>query len=88
MTVVSNHKPHPESVAITMEGLGHIADETVVIGDSVYDLEMANNARVDAIGVTTGIHDKDHLASKNPVSVVDSLEDVLEVILTGRHSQS
>lgn len=80
---VSNHKPHPESVAITMDELGHGQKETVVIGDSVYDLEMANNAGVDAIGVTTGIHDKNHLLSQNPISIVDSLKDVLEVILSG-----
>ena len=80
---VLNHKPHPESVSVTMKGLGHVEAETVVIGDSIYDLEMAKNAGVDAIGVVTGIHDRDHLAKAQPVSVVNSLKEVLEVILKG-----
>ena len=55
---VSNHKPHPESVHITLERLQVLASDAVVIGDSSYDLDMARNAGVDAIGVTTGVHNE------------------------------
>jgi phosphoglycolate phosphatase len=55
-----------------------------VIGDSIYDLEMARNAGVDAIGVTTGIHSKDILITADPLYIVDSLDDVARIILNGR----
>lgn len=82
--IVSNHKPHPESVLSTLKELGHSPEDAVVIGDSIYDLEMAQNASCDSIGVTTGVHDKELLHKASPVKVVDTLEEVLEIILQGK----
>jgi len=53
---VSNHKPHPESVHHIVDKLDIPHASSVVIGDSSYDLDMARNAGVDSIGVTTGVH--------------------------------
>lgn len=85
---VSQHKPHPESVHNTLEKLNILPEEAVVIGDSRYDLEMARNAGVDAIGVTTGIHSREVLLESKPISVVDNLDQVLEIILRGRQKQA
>lgn len=81
---VNNHKPHPESVHHIVNRLDVPHKNAVVVGDSTYDLEMARNAGVDAIGVTTGIHTRDILASADPVHIVDCLEAVLPLILNGR----
>lgn len=81
---VSNHKPHPESVHHTVDKLGVLPANVVVIGDSSFDLEMARNARVDGIGVTTGIHTREILAQADPLHIVDGLEAVLPLILNGR----
>ncbi|PZM81038.1 MAG: hypothetical protein DKT66_17550 [Candidatus Melainabacteria bacterium] len=81
---ITHHKPHPESVHHTIKLLGVQHSDTVVIGDSIYDLEMARNAGVDAIGVTTGIHSKDILITADPLYIVDSLDDVARIILNGR----
>ena len=81
---VAKHKPDPESVLNTLAKFNILPEETVVIGDSRYDLEMARNAGVDAIGVTTGIHTREVLLESKPVSVVDNLDQVLEIILRGR----
>lgn len=80
---VQNHKPHPESVLLTLQRTKISLAETVVIGDSSFDLDMARNARVDAIGVTTGIHTKEILAKSEPAHIVNSLKDVLPIILNG-----
>jgi phosphoglycolate phosphatase len=85
---VANHKPHPESVLQTLEKLNMAAEEAVVIGDSSYDLDMARNAGVDAIGVTTGIHTADILARSEPKHIVAGLDEVLPNILNGRLSKS
>ncbi|MCC6981387.1 MAG: HAD family hydrolase [Candidatus Melainabacteria bacterium] len=83
-TDITHHKPHPESVHHTIKKLGLQHAETVVIGDSIYDLEMAKNAGVDAIGVTTGIHSRDILITADPLYIVDSLDEVTRIILNGR----
>jgi phosphoglycolate phosphatase len=82
---VENHKPHPESVHHTLKQLAIDAEHAVVIGDSSYDLDMARNAGVDAIGVTTGIHDKETLSKSDPRHIVNGLDEVLPLILNGRN---
>lgn len=81
---VANHKPHPESVFQTLEKMSVQAKDAVVIGDASYDLDMARNAGVDAIGVTTGIHTAEILARSEPKYIVRGLEEVLPIILNGR----
>ena len=81
---VSNHKPHPEPVLNTLEKLRCQPEDAVVIGDSSFDLEMANNAGVDSIGVTTGIHTREKLDSTKPTAVVDTLTEAMELILEGK----
>ena len=81
---VSNHKPHPESVHHIVNKFSEAPDNVVVIGDSSFDLEMARNAQVDGIGVTTGIHTREILAQADPLHIVDGLEAVLPLILNGR----
>ncbi|MBI4534170.1 MAG: HAD family hydrolase [Candidatus Melainabacteria bacterium] len=81
---VSNHKPHPESVHLITSKLEIPYQHVVVIGDSSYDLEMARNAGVDGIGVTTGIHTREMLAASEPLHIVNKLDDVAPLILNGR----
>jgi phosphoglycolate phosphatase len=81
---VSNHKPHPEAVHLNLKHHSLKPDEVIVIGDSLYDLDMARNAGVASIGVTTGIHNKDILKTAHPKWIVERLEDVLPLILNGR----
>jgi HAD superfamily hydrolase (TIGR01509 family) len=81
---VKNHKPHPESVHFTLETLEQLHDHAIVIGDSKFDLDMAANAGVDAIGVTTGIHSKEILSGSNPNHIVEKIHDILPIILAGK----
>jgi phosphoglycolate phosphatase len=81
---VSNHKPHPEPVHHIIDKMSIPHEDAVVIGDSTYDLEMARNAGVDGIGVTTGIHSRELLATADPLHIVSGLHEVLPLILNGR----
>ncbi len=78
---VKKHKPDPEAVLFSAETLGIPLAQSVVIGDSSYDLDMARNAGVDAIGVTTGIHTRECLAKSEPKHIVSALSEVLPLIL-------
>ena len=41
---VSNHKPHPEGIFLALDRLGAHAEETIVVGDSLADMEAARAA--------------------------------------------
>lgn len=72
-------KPHPQMVAESMHELGVAATETSVIGDSRYDMQMAKNAAVRAIGVSYGNDDAPTLQQAGAEVVIDRLIDVLKV---------
>lgn len=85
---VTHHKPHPESVHITVAKLDIPHEQTIVIGDSTFDLDMARNAGVDAIGVTTGVHTKEMLERSDPTHIVEDLVAVEKIILNGKNGKS
>jgi HAD superfamily hydrolase (TIGR01549 family) len=78
---VEHHKPHPQGVDVTLERLSIEKKNAVVVGDSHYDLNMAHNAGVDAIAVTTGVHTRETLSTANPRFVVDRLSAILPIVL-------
>ena len=63
-TIDSNaSKPNPEMVLKAMAALGVAAANTVMIGDSIYDMEMARHAGVLPLGVAWGYHDETSLTA-------------------------
>lgn len=78
---VEHHKPHPQGVYVTLERLSIEKKNAVVVGDSHYDLNMAHNAGVDAIAVTTGVHARETLSTANPRFIVDRLSEILPIVL-------
>ena len=54
-------KPSPDMVFKALEESGSSEDDTVVVGDSPQDIEMAENAGVPAIGVAWGFHEAEDL---------------------------
>ncbi len=49
-------KPHPSMILAAMSDTGTDPSRTVMVGDTTYDMDMANGARVPFIGVTWGYH--------------------------------
>ena len=45
------HKPNPEPILLAMSKLGASAEESIMIGDSPFDIKCANNAGVDSVTV-------------------------------------
>ncbi len=71
-------KPHPLMLEEILDELGVDPQRAVMIGDTEYDLQMANNAGVHAIGVSYGVHDVDRLQQCEPVTVLDEIRTLLE----------
>lgn len=74
-------KPHPGMLEAVMDAMAVSPAATVMIGDTTHDLEMANAARVAAIGVTYGAHPRDALVNCNPLLMVDELHGLREWLL-------
>jgi phosphoglycolate phosphatase len=56
-------KPHPSMLEAALVEAAALRGDTVMIGDTVFDIEMARNAGVRGIGVDWGYHDAGELTS-------------------------
>lgn len=65
-------KPNPGMVIHAMSEAGVEPADTVVVGDTVYDIAMARGAGAAAIGVTWGYHPREALADAGADAVIDS----------------
>lgn len=66
-------KPHPQMLLDIMSALGISAEETLMIGDTAYDLEMARNAGVARLAVSCGMHDAARLLEFDPLTVLETV---------------
>jgi phosphoglycolate phosphatase len=73
-------KPHPSMIETAMREAGAVAGDTVMIGDTTYDIEMADNAGVAAIGVSWGYHAAADLRAAGADLIVDDYGDLVPVI--------
>ena len=69
---VPNPKPNPDLLFSIMESTG--TKDLIMVGDTTYDLEMANAAGVRAVGVSWGHHPSELLREWAPV--VNSVEEL------------
>ena len=69
-------KPHPEMLHSILAELEVAPHEAVMIGDTSHDLAMAQNAGIDSIGVTFGVHNKQILQQYAPKAIVDSISEL------------
>lgn len=69
-------KPDPEMLYRAMAEAGATPQTTVMIGDTVYDIEMARNAGVAAIGVAWGYHAAGDLHQAGATVVLDEFSQL------------
>jgi phosphoglycolate phosphatase len=64
-------KPHPSMIVAAMDEAGAEAAETIMIGDTTFDIEMAIAAKVAALGVGWGYHPAAALQAAGAHTLVD-----------------
>ncbi len=69
-------KPHPGMILQAMAEVGAVPDDTVMIGDTTYDIDMAHAAGVAAIGVSWGYHAPQALLRSRPHALVGAYAEV------------
>lgn len=80
-TKVQNPKPHPEGLHLILKELGILADETVMVGDSVVDILVGKNAGVrKSIGVSHGFGNVAALRAAGADHIIDNIPSLLDVL--------
>ena len=74
---VVHPKPDPESAFLACERLGVAPEETLFIGDSIYDLRCARGAGCTPIGVAYGSTPLPILADESPAELFETPEALL-----------
>jgi phosphoglycolate phosphatase len=76
-------KPHPAMLERAMDETGRGPAETVMIGDTVFDMQMARSAGTAAIGVAWGYHDPAELRAAGADLLVDSFAALVDALRPG-----
>jgi phosphoglycolate phosphatase len=75
-------KPHPQMLDEIMDACVATPERTLMIGDTSYDLQMAENAGVPAAAVTFGAQSHDKLLEYNSIAIFHQFDDLSAWLLT------
>ena len=73
-------KPHPSMVEQAIADAGAARDQTIVVGDTSFDMAMAVNAGAVGIGAAWGYHEAEDLLEAGAVAVAGQPHEVLNLI--------
>ncbi len=73
-------KPHPTIVFDILNKTGIDKKDVLYVGDSGVDMQTAQNAEVDAIGVTWGFRSRTELETLHPMGIIDKAEELMDYI--------
>ncbi len=76
-------KPHPAMLERAMDEAGCTPAETVMIGDTVFDMQMARSAGTLAVGVAWGYHDPAELREAGAHRLVETFSDLARTLTNG-----
>ncbi|HIR83224.1 MAG TPA: HAD family hydrolase [Candidatus Cryptobacteroides pullicola] len=73
-------KPSPEMVLRILGALHFDPDETIVVGDTTFDLQMGQGAACRVCGVSYGNHSRERLASVRPDYIIDAFPELSGIV--------
>ncbi|EWY39849.1 HAD family hydrolase [Skermanella stibiiresistens SB22] len=74
-------KPHPDMVFRALADTGVDAADTIVIGDTSFDMLMAGSARAGAVGVAWGYHETAELTKAGALRICQTADELPAAIL-------
>lgn len=75
-------KPHPQMVHELLEETQISPERALLVGDTEFDMEMAQRAGIDRVAVSYGVHETERLRAYEPVLVVDRIVELNEWLLS------
>tara|TARA_R110002073_G_scaffold2938_4_gene19265 strand:+ start:29599 stop:30273 length:675 start_codon:yes stop_codon:yes gene_type:complete len=76
----SGSKPDPRMLHDILERLKMRPEDALMVGDTSFDLEMAQRAGIDRVGVTYGAHARSVLEKFAPLALCDDITDLLPIL--------
>ena len=76
-------KPHPAMLEEALAEAGADPADAVMVGDTTFDIEMACNAGVRAIGVAWGYHEARELLDAGAIGVAETMAELEALINAG-----
>ncbi len=73
-------KPHPMMLEEILTDLDLTPNDALMIGDTTYDMNMANNAKMDSMAVTYGVHERTDLETTNPTYFLEDIKHLFRVL--------
>lgn len=70
-------KPHPQMLYEILDELQVDAESALMVGDTEYDLAMAQTAEMDCVAVSYGVHAIERLHQYSPVTTLNNLSELL-----------
>ena len=80
-------KPHPLMLEEILTDLDLNKDQAVMVGDTVYDIDMANNLGMDSIAVTYGMHGNEQLQASAPSYFIDDITELQDLVSRNEHER-
>lgn len=76
------HKPDPAPINITLERMGSKAEESIMIGDTMFDILCARNAGVPSVlvGWAVAVTEEEKTGPDAPDYIVAEAEDILKLL--------
>ncbi|MDO6811307.1 HAD family hydrolase [Zobellia galactanivorans] len=75
-----NKKPSPDIVNLIMDKYNYRPNECLVVGDTIFDIEMGQRANVDTCGVTYGNNTREKLEKLKPNYIIDNFRNLNEIV--------
>lgn len=73
-------KPNPQMLLDVLDQTGQSRQRTLMVGDTVYDMQMAASASVPAVGVCWGSHSREQLRNAGALACFDDFASLTEWI--------
>ena len=74
-------KPDPLMLAEILAFTEVKAEQAIMVGDTSYDLEMAQNIAMPRVGVSYGVHTPETLAQFNPIAIAADVKSLHQLLL-------
>ena len=73
---VNHYKPSPDGINYILNKYQLENEETIYIGDAIFDMQIANSAKVASCAVTCGTHSIEELKSENPTYIIHEVTEL------------
>lgn len=73
---VRDYKPNPEHCNMALKSMGVFGSETLLVGDSITDIQAAEEIKATSVGIPSGVSTQDQLIKQGANYIATSITDL------------